>query len=347
MTSSTQDSTIPKPAPRTTKPQNETGSRQRRQEWTGRPGGRCSGGRSIPEAAGLERAESPREGGGRPGDPERTKGCKELESGPGKRVRGRGRPGLRPPSGAGRAGARLGRPPAPGAPPGTYHLGDLEAAERTAQVVGVAAQAGQPAALAHRLGGGLVRAAGARDHGGARGLALEAVQLLAAPHAAAQPGPPRAAGPRRPELAGSAGPPHRRRRLNDRPQPPRRRLLCSRRRLRPRLGPLGLGSRRLGSGKGGRRERVEREGGGSRRGGPGGGGASARLPAARRRSAARARRRWRPEPLGLGGRGGMSWRPALTCQGAGWGAAAPCQAMPACEGGDPGKGVTGAGRNRG
>lgn len=66
---------------------------------------------------------------------------------------------------------------------GQNHLGDLEAAERAAQVVGVAAQAGQPAALAHRLGGGLVRAAGAGDHGGARGLALEAVQLLAAPHA--------------------------------------------------------------------------------------------------------------------------------------------------------------------
>lgn len=108
------------------------------------------------------------------------------------------------------------RPLVPGAPPGTYHLGDLEAAERAAQVVGVAAQAGQPAALAHRLGGGLVRAAGARDHGGARGLALEAVQLLAAPHAAA----PRGRFPRRLERAGSEWPPHRRRQTT--PPPPLR-----------------------------------------------------------------------------------------------------------------------------
>lgn len=139
---------------------------------------------------------------------------------PGRRVRGGDRPGLRPRSGSGER--RLGRPPAPGAPPGTYHLGDLEAAECAAQVVEVAAQAGQPAALAHRLGGGLVRAAGARDHGGARGLTLEAVQLLAAPHAAAWPGPPRAAGAgswrsqRGHRIAAAAsrltarGPPHRR-----------------------------------------------------------------------------------------------------------------------------------------
>jgi hypothetical protein len=107
------------------------------------------------------------------------------------------------------------RPLVPGAPPGTYHLGDLEAAERAAQVVRVAAQAGQPAALAHRLGGGLVRAAGARDHGGARGLALEAVQLLAAPHAAA----PRGRFPRRLERAGSERPPHRRRQTTPPPPP--------------------------------------------------------------------------------------------------------------------------------
>lgn len=244
---------------------------------------------------GLERAESPGEGGGRPGDPKRKKGCKELESGPGKRARGRGQPGLRPPSGAGREGARLGRPPAPGAPPGTYHLGDLEAAERTAQVVGVAAQAGQPAALAHRLGSGLVRAAGARDHGGARGLALEAVQLLAAPHAAAQPGPPRAAGPRRPELAGSAGPPHRRRRLNDRRSRPAAASSA------PAAG-CGRGSVRSGSAPAA--SAAEREGGGSGwRGKEAGAGAAGRegaerVPASRPLGGA--------PRLGRGGGGGRS-----------------------------------------
>lgn len=37
-------------------------------------------------------------------------------------------PACAPRSGSREEGAQLGRPPAPGAPPGTYHLGDLEAA---------------------------------------------------------------------------------------------------------------------------------------------------------------------------------------------------------------------------
>lgn len=159
-------------------------------------------------------------------------------------------------------------------------MGDLEAAERSAQVFGVAAQAGQPAALAHRLGGGLVRAAGARDHGGARGLALEAVQLLAAPHAAAWPEPPRAAGPRRPELAGSAGPPHRRRRLTARPwpaplppPPPPPPLLSP---------PLGCSGDSVRSGSAPAASAAEREGGGSRlRGEEAGAGAAGREGAER------------------------------------------------------------------
>lgn len=222
------------------------------------PGGRCSGRRRTAEAAGLERAGSPGKVGGRPRTPRGRGGASSWGLAPGGECAAAARRACAPEAVAGREGARLGRPPAPGAPPGTYHLGDLEAAERAAQVVGVAAQAGQPAALAHRLGGGLVRAAGARDHGGARGLALEAVQLLAAPHAAARPGPPRAAGPRRPELAGSAGPPHRRRRLPDRPRPapppppP----------LRP---PPGCSRGSVRSGSAPAASAAEREGGGSRR----------------------------------------------------------------------------------
>lgn len=92
---------------------------------------------------------------------------------------------------------------------------------------------------------------------------------------------------------------------------------------------------------------MEREGGGSRRGGPGGGGASARQPAARRRSAAGARRRWRPEPLGLGGRGATSSGPALTCQSAGWGLLLRARRCPRAragirERGSQGRGGTGA-----
>lgn len=149
----------------------------------------------TPEASELQKTGSCRGRGpqrGRDRSPKTleygVRGAGAAQPGPGS-----GPPGLPPAAGCGGGGwggERKARarpptlPPVPGASPDTYHLGDLEAAERAAQVVGVAAQAGQPAALAHRFGGGLVRAAGARDHGGARGLALEAVQLLAAPHAA-------------------------------------------------------------------------------------------------------------------------------------------------------------------
>lgn len=248
--------------------------------------------------------------------PREGEGCEEQGSGSAKRMRGGGQPGLRPGSGAGGQGARLGRPPAPGAPPGTYHLGDLEAAERAAQVVGVAAQAGQPAALAHRLGGGLVRAAGARNHGGARGLALEAVQLLAAPHAAARPGPPRAAGPRRPELVGSAGSPHHRgrRRLTHRPRPAPPPLplrpppaAAAARSARARLPPpRQRKGKEAGAGGEGRRREPEQRAGRGR---------SERLPAAaRRRWEARERQRWQPAPPALGA---VRPGPALTCPGAG------------------------------
>lgn len=71
------------------------------------------------------------------------------------------------------------RPPTgrrPAAPRrGTHHLGQLDPAEGAPQVVQVAAEATQPAALADGLGGGLVGAAGPRDHGGAGRLAVEAL----------------------------------------------------------------------------------------------------------------------------------------------------------------------------
>lgn len=67
---------------------------------------------------------------------------------------------------------------------GTHHLGQLDPAEGAPQVVQVAAEAAQPAALADGFGGGLVGAAGPRDHGGAGRLAVEALQVLAVPHGA-------------------------------------------------------------------------------------------------------------------------------------------------------------------
>lgn len=66
----------------------------------------------------------------------------------------------------------------------THHLGQLDPAEGAPQVLQVAAEAAQPAALADGLGGGLVGTAGPRDHGGAGRLAVEALQVLAVPHGA-------------------------------------------------------------------------------------------------------------------------------------------------------------------
>lgn len=85
---------------------------------------------------------------------------------------------------------------------GTYHLGQLDPAEGAPQVVQVAVEAAQPAALADGLGGGLVGAAGPRDHGGAGRLAVEALQVIAVPHGAgAAEGPP-ARPPARPTSSG-------------------------------------------------------------------------------------------------------------------------------------------------
>lgn len=182
--------------------------------------------------------------------------------------RGGGRQGLRPLKREQRGeGARL-RPAARTWGP-ARHLGD-EAAERAAQVVRVAAQAGQPAALAQPArwwaGTGCWRPRSWR----CSRPAPSSRQLLAAPHAAARPEPPRAAGSRRPELAGStraaALPPASR--SDDRPASRTSAAATSAPAapLRPRFGPLGLGS--ASAAEGGRRERVER-GGGEPRGGPG------------------------------------------------------------------------------
>lgn len=297
-------------------------------------GGRCSCRRRTPEVAGLIGAGAPR------GDRRATRGPHEgervLRTGvwPGRRVRGGDRPGLRPRSGSGER--RLGRPPAPRAPPGTYHLGDLEAAERATQVVEVAAQAGQPAALAHRLGGRLVRAAGARDHGGARGLTLEAVQLLAAPHAAAWPGPPRAAGAgswrsqRGHRIPAAAS------RLTAR-RPPRRRLLSARR-------PAAAAAQSAGARLPSPRQRKGREagtGGEGRSWGPArraGSGRSKRPPAGRSEALrCSGDAGWLPARPGLGGgagrggagRGAVSSGPAPHLS-ARWGPAPRLRARRSC-----------------
>lgn len=88
-----------------------------------------------------------------------------------------------PPGGGGRfSRARAAAGPLPAG--GTYHLGQLDPAEGAPQVVQVAAEAAQPAALADGLRRGLVGTAGPRDHGGAGRLAVEALQVIAVPHGA-------------------------------------------------------------------------------------------------------------------------------------------------------------------
>lgn len=59
----------------------------------GRPGGRCAGRRRTPEAAAQN---PPGSGEGGPGTPGGREGAQSGGSGPAKRTRGRGQPGLRP-----------------------------------------------------------------------------------------------------------------------------------------------------------------------------------------------------------------------------------------------------------